>query len=195
MANPGDFLAAAERLGRLHDLGREVRRSVAACVPQAPSGLIFVNLHSQDLLDDDLYSPSSPLTQVAGRVVLEITERASLEGLGDVGERIRRLRKLGYRIAIDDLGAGYAGLSSAVELRPDVVKFDMSLVRGIDADAARRQLMGSMVQAFRALGVTTIGEGVETEPERDVLVELGCDALQGFLYARPGAPFPPVLWQ
>jgi EAL domain-containing protein (putative c-di-GMP-specific phosphodiesterase class I) len=192
LPNPGVFLEAAERLGRLHDLGRAVRQQAASAVPSAPSSLVFVNLHTLDLRDDELYAPSSPLSRVAQKVVLEITERAALDGLPDVEARVARLRKLGYRIAVDDLGAGYAGLTSTVQLRPDVVKFDMSLIRGIGEDAARKRLVASMISAFRDSGVTTVGEGVETARERDTMVDIGCDALQGFFYARPGPAFPTV---
>jgi EAL domain-containing protein (putative c-di-GMP-specific phosphodiesterase class I) len=193
-ANPGDLLAAAERLDSLNALGRAVRASVASAVPNSPARLMFVNLHTRDLLDEELYARSSPLSRVADRVVLEITERASLEDLGEMKTRIADLRKLGFRIAVDDLGAGYAGLSSFIKLRPDVVKFDMSLVRGIDADPARQRLVASMTAAFRDLEVTTVAEGVESTAEREALTRTGCDSLQGFLFAKPGPPFPEVVW-
>ena len=83
--------------------------------------------------DHELFSPAAPLSRIASRVVLEITERASLDELGDVAPRLAQLRGLGFRIAIDDLGAGYAGLTSFAQLEPEVVKVDMSLVRGIDS--------------------------------------------------------------
>lgn len=191
LPHPGAVLDAAERLGRVHDVGRVVRSLAARSIPDAPGGaLIFVNLHSADLEDPDLYDLESPLTKHASRVVLEITERAALERCSGVEERIARLRTLGFRVAVDDLGAGYAGLTSFALLEPQVVKLDMSLVRDVATNSTKRTLVASLSAACRGLGVTVVAEGVETIAERDCLVELGCDLLQGYLFARPGPPFP-----
>jgi EAL domain-containing protein (putative c-di-GMP-specific phosphodiesterase class I) len=101
---------------------------------------------------------------------------------------------LGYRIAVDDLGAGYAGLNYLAMLEPDVVKLDIGLVRDIHKIPVKRKLVGSMIGLCRDLGIVVVAEGVETVEERDVLVELQCDLLQGFLFARPGKPFPEPVW-
>src|SRR3954471_19595273 len=116
LPHPGAVLAAAERLKRLNQLGRSVRALVAKAMQDSPETTLFVNLHSQDLLDDELFSPTAPLALYAKRVVLEITERASLEGLKDIEARLKALRELGYRLAVDDLGAGYAGLTSFTQI-------------------------------------------------------------------------------
>jgi EAL domain-containing protein (putative c-di-GMP-specific phosphodiesterase class I) len=126
---------------------------------------------------------------MAGRIVLEITERAQLEGVKDAGTRIERLRGLGFRIAVDDIGAGYSGLNSFALLKPDIVKLDMTLVRDIDRDPVKRRLASAVVNLCRDLNIATVGEGVETARERDTLLEIGCDLLQGYLFGRPGAPF------
>ena len=110
--HPGALLEIAQRLDRLPELGRRIRAAVAATAADSLARL-FVNLHPVDLLDDDLYDPQAPLSRHARRVVLEVTERAGLEAIGDLGDRLRRLRALGYRVAIDDLGEGYAGLAVA----------------------------------------------------------------------------------
>ena len=86
---------------------------------------------------------------------------------------------------MDDLGAGYAGLSSFAALEPDVVKLDISLVRDVDREPVKRKLVGSLAALCRDLRVTVLAEGVETAGERDVLVELGCEWLQGYLFGRP----------
>lgn len=126
--------------------------------------------------------------------MLEITERAALDETGDIPGRIRRLRSLGFRIALDDLGAGYAGLSYFALLTPDVVKLDITLVRNIHREEIKRKLVDSLTSLCRELGMLVIAEGVETAEERDALVELGCDLLQGFYFARPAPPFPEVSW-
>jgi EAL domain-containing protein (putative c-di-GMP-specific phosphodiesterase class I) len=151
--------------------------------------LLFVNLHPNDLLDPELTDPLSPLMAMADHVVLEITERAPLSGLEEVRERVRDLRKLGFRIAVDDLGAGYAGLTSFATLDPDIVKLDMNLVRGIEGSTVKRKLVGSVAALCREMDMLIVAEGVETVAERDVLTELGCDLFQGFLFARPASAF------
>jgi EAL domain-containing protein (putative c-di-GMP-specific phosphodiesterase class I) len=193
LAHPGALFDAAERTGRLHDLGRAIRTAVANRTSDS-AGLMFVNLHPLDLEDEELSSPTSALSRVAHRVVLEITERASLDGVRDVGARIAALRKLGFKIALDDLGAGYAGLTSFTQLRPDFVKLDMSLVRGIDEDLTKQRVVGTMTTLCRELGMLVVAEGIETAAERDAVLRLGCDLLQGYLFARPGPAFPAVAW-
>jgi EAL domain-containing protein (putative c-di-GMP-specific phosphodiesterase class I) len=190
LPHPGALLDAAERLDRLPDLGRAIRGR--AVLP--PDALLFLNLHPLDLTDEQLFDANAPVSRLADRVVLELTERSSLDHVPDVRNRIDRLRELGFRVAIDDLGAGYAGLSAFAALTPDVCKLDMSLVRGVDADPVRQRLMGSMIGLCRDLKIELVAEGVETVAERDTLIELGCDLFQGYLFARPGPPFPEVTW-
>jgi len=190
----GALLDAAERLSCLSLLGRRIRARVAATAYEHPDVTFFVNLHPSDLLDDELHAPHAPLSRVAGRVVLEITERDSLDKIADVRARIASLRSLGYRIALDDLGAGYAGLSAFAQLEPDVVKVDMSLVRDIHQHPTKRKLVHSIASICTDLSLTLIVEGVEVAAERDALLDLGCDLLQGYLFARPAYPPPAVRW-
>lgn len=186
LPHPGAVLRAAERLGRLPEVGRRVRAKAAEWVAALPGDVsAFVNLHPTDLLDPELFDPATPLSRVASRVVLEITERAALDGVDDVPGRVEQLRTLGYRIAVDDLGAGYSGLTSLMELHPDVVKLDMALVRGVDQDVTRNRIISSMTTLCHELGVLVVAEGVETEEEHIALVELGCDLLQGYRFGRP----------
>jgi EAL domain-containing protein (putative c-di-GMP-specific phosphodiesterase class I) len=195
LARPDHFIGAAEQLGRVQELGRKIRATVAQAIPEAPEeALIFVNLHASDLADDELYSASSPLAPFAGRVVFEITERASLERFRDIQDRVTSLRAYGYRIAVDDLGAGYAALSSLANLQPEVVKLDMSLVRDVDRQPIKRRLVASLQTLGEPLGITVIAEGVETTAECDTLLSVGCDLFQGYLFAKPGRGFPSVRW-
>jgi EAL domain-containing protein (putative c-di-GMP-specific phosphodiesterase class I) len=195
LRSPLDFFDAAERLGKAAELGRTIRGHVATLMREAPKNAhIFVNLHPADLEDDELYADAGALTPFAGQVVLEITERAALDRIHELGSRVTRLRTLGYRIAIDDLGAGYAGLTSFAQHEPEVVKVDMSLVRGIDGSAVKQKLVRSIIALCTELGIQLVAEGIETPAERDMLVNLGGDHFQGYLFARPGRGFPnPVL--
>src|SRR4051812_40981435 len=191
LPHPGAILDAAERLEKIPTLGRAVRAQCAKVIAESPAarGVVFINLHLLDLFDKQLTSPFSPLSKVASRVVLEITERTSLEGEHDVRYRVAELRELGFRIAIDDLGGGHARMGTFTPLDCDYVKLDMSLVRDIDQHAMKQRLVRSVTELCREQGTKVIGEGVETAAEAQVLVDLGCDYLQGYLIARPALPF------
>ena len=191
LRNPIDFIDAAERLGRTKELGRIIRQRIAQQIPLAPSDArVFVNLHPADLVDDELCSAGGALSPFASRIVLEVTERAALEKVKGLTEGIVRLRALGYRLALDDLGAGYAGLSSFALLEPEVVKIDMSLVRGIHASPIKQKLFRSFAKLCRECGTEIVAEGVEVAEERDCLSSLGGDLYQGYLFARPAGGFP-----
>lgn len=191
LRSPLDFFDAAERLGRAPELGRIIRMHVARQMKETPPPApLFVNLHPSDLEDPELYADDGALTPFARQVVLEITERAALDRIHELQTRVTRLRELGYRIAIDDLGAGYAGLTSFAQLEPEVVKVDMSLVRSIDRSPVKQKLVRSIIALCTELGIHLIAEGIETAEERDTLVTLGGDLCQGYLFARPDRGFP-----
>lgn len=196
LPGPSAVIAAAERLGRLSALGATVRRLAARSFASAPPDtFLFVNLHTRDLLDDDLYRKDAPLTKLAERVVLEITERAAIDDVTDVRTRVANLRRMGFRIAIDDLGAGYAGLSSFAALEPEIVKLDMSLVRNVHESPIRQRLIGSMTSLCVDMGMQVIAEGIETTAECETVCSFGCNLLQGHLFAKAGQPFPrPVVF-
>jgi EAL domain-containing protein (putative c-di-GMP-specific phosphodiesterase class I) len=192
LPHPGAMLDAAERLGRVHELGRRIRTKAVEPLSKIPADVVlFLNLHPNDLLDEDLFAKNTPLAAVASRVVLEITERAALDGIRDIRTRIASLRTLGFRIAIDDLGAGYAGLTSFTLLDPNVVKLDMALVRDLHKEPTKQMLVRTMISMSKELGILVTGEGIETVEERDELARAGCDLMQGYLFARPGEPVPP----
>lgn len=191
LSQPMAMLSAAERLGRLHELGRAIRDHVAAIFDlRGLPGPVSVNLHPADLDDEELYRARSSLSLRASEVILELTERAPIIEVSDVRARVRRLKDMGYRVAIDDLGAGYAGLGCFVALEPDIVKLDLSLVRDVDKQAMKRRLVRSLVEVCHESGILVVAEGVETTSEQQVLVELGCDLLQGFTLGRPASIEP-----
>ncbi|HEY3233326.1 MAG TPA: EAL domain-containing protein [Polyangiaceae bacterium] len=195
LPHPGAVLDAAERLGALDRLGRRVRSLAAEPFTMgADLPVLFLNLHVTDLLDPTLTSSRSPLSQFAQRVVLEITERSSLEEVKDARTRVAALRDMGFRIAVDDLGAGYAGLTSFALLEPEIVKLDMSLVRDVHVNHTKQKVIRSMTALCKDMGMMVVAEGVESAQERDTLMFLGCDLLQGYLFAKPGPGFPEVSW-
>jgi EAL domain-containing protein (putative c-di-GMP-specific phosphodiesterase class I)/ActR/RegA family two-component response regulator len=192
--HPGSLFLAAERLGRLFEVGRAIRVAVADTLGrQGLPGLAFVNLHPLELNDGSLLDPHSPLSRFAANVVLEVTERAHLDNVRNVTDRVARLRELGFRIALDDLGGGYAGLTSFAALVPDFVKIDGELVKGIDQHELRRRLVASIARVCTELGIPVVAEGIETASEREEAVSAGCELLQGFLIGRPAPPAAPGL--
>ncbi len=194
MKRPDVLIATAERLGRVHELGRSVRAAVARAAAAAPPGiLLFVNIHGLELTDEELFDPRGPLIPYAPRVVFEITERIGIDPIAGPS-RVEMLRRLGYRIALDDLGAGYAALGALATLEPDVVKLDMSLVRDLHLHPAKRRVVGALATLVRELGAQVVAEGVETTAERDAIIEAGIDLVQGHLHGRAARDFPPPIW-
>lgn len=170
--------------------------AIAAIVEKAqdlPRGaMLFVNVSPATLLD---YVESvQPLAVLSGRVVLEITERSAIPDsrMQEFLVVMDRLRWLGFLVAMDDCGAGYSGLTRLVTVKPDFAKVDIELVRGVDHDSAKAQLVEALVSFARRAGISVIAEGVETEAELDTLGELGVGRVQGDLLARPTPHFLPV---
>ena len=190
---PSSVLKTAERLDLLRPLGRSIRQLAARQSSlQSPDTSLFVNLHPSDLRDPLLFSEASALSRIAPRVVLELTERSGLQEMADVAARIQRLRQLGYRIALDDLGAGYSGLNVIAKIEPEVVKLDMSLVQGIHSSPTQHKVVRSMIGLSKDIGALVIAEGVEDEADRQTLTKLGCDLLQGYLFGEPHRLGPEV---
>jgi EAL domain-containing protein (putative c-di-GMP-specific phosphodiesterase class I) len=124
--------------------------------------------------------------------VLELTEHQAVVSYAAVRERLAPLRAKGLKLAIDDTGAGFASLRHVVELRPDIIKVDRSLVTSIDTDRARRSVVTTFVLLALDIGATVIAEGVETPSELATVSSLGVDEAQGFLLARPTSN--PLAW-
>ena len=177
-------------------MSRAIRAAVARAVSDAPrEALFFVNIEASDLTDPELYDAYAPLTRFASSVVLEITERSSLHDIKGLRARIEALRDLGYRIALDDVGAGHAGLVAFTLLEPDFIKLDKALVQGIHRSERKQRIVQTMIRLCGAdLGMRVIAEGVETQEESDVLVSFGCELLQGFFFGRPARGFAVPHW-
>ena len=195
LPKPDAVIDAAERLGWVHRLSRRVRQFAATALPRCPEDTrLFVNLHAKDLNDPMLFDACDPLFAHSRDVVFEITERHSLADVEDVHVNVARLKQRGFRVALDDFGAGHAGLTSFAILEPDIIKLDMDLVRNIDRIQTKRKLVESMVSVCKDLGVEVVAEGVERVREFQTLQELGCDVFQGFLFGRPAALFAEPAW-
>jgi EAL domain-containing protein (putative c-di-GMP-specific phosphodiesterase class I) len=131
----------------------------------------------------------------AGRIIFEASETEQVTQHQRLIEILSEYRQIGFRIAIDDFGAGFAGLSLLANFQPDIVKIDMELVRGIEGNAARREILGGILAICRNLGIEVIAEGVETGAETEVLAAGGVRLMQGYYFARPGfRTLPAVTW-
>lgn len=118
------------------------------------------------------------------RIIFEFTEAERLD-TDHILNILRSYRAMGFQTAIDDFGAGFAGLGLLSKFQPDIVKLDMDLIRDIDTSTVKQTIVGSILGMLRDLGVTPLCEGVETVGEYDVLRELGVDLMQGYLLAKP----------
>lgn len=186
VADPRELLALAVALDRVGDLGSVVHVRAAEALRRNDAVTLFVNVDVGELMGP-LGEDGDALSEFATRVVLEVTERAPISELPEVRERSSALRERGFRFAIDDLGGGYAGLSSLALMDPEFVKIDQALIRDVDTQPVKRKIVGSLVALTRQLGIGCIVEGVETEGEREALAALECDLAQGYLFGRPGS--------
>lgn len=121
----------------------------------------------------------------SNRLMFEFTEDEPMRDVRHVRGIVEAYRKLGFMTAIDDFGAGHAGLGLLADLLPDLIKIDMHLLRGIDTSGARRAIVGATVAMARELGIACLAEGLETRAEVVTVRELGIDLCQGFYFARP----------
>jgi EAL domain-containing protein (putative c-di-GMP-specific phosphodiesterase class I) len=180
---PDAWFDDAELVG----LGKELEMTAVRCA-----------LDSLGHIPDGIYATInvSPQTVASGvlrelletvevqNLVVEITEHCQVDDFDELAREITAL-KAHARIAIDDVGTGYSGLRHIVDLQPDILKMDMVLTRGIEADPARKAMTAALVQLAREIGCTLVAEGIETEHEARVMKKLGVDCGQGYLYSRP----------
>jgi EAL domain-containing protein (putative c-di-GMP-specific phosphodiesterase class I) len=119
------------------------------------------------------------------QIIFEVTEGEQVTDRPHLVNIFREYRRFGFRTAIDDFGAGYAGLNLLAEYQPDIVKIDMDLVRDIDASRPKQAIVNGIVSICAALGVRLLAEGIETAAERDFLHAAGIDLMQGYLFCKP----------
>lgn len=119
------------------------------------------------------------------RLMFEFTEDERMRDVGHVRRIVAEYRRLGFLTAIDDFGAGYAGLTLLADLSPDLIKLDMSLIRDIDSSASRRAIVAATIQMAKSLNILVLAEGVETQAEARTLRDLGISLCQGYFFAKP----------
>ena len=150
-------------------------------------GMLFVNVETELIhaLKSRGHEVLQPLLAIQSGVVLEITERAAIRDYDLFRESVRVLRELGFRIAIDDAGSGYASLQSIAELRPQYLKISNYLVTGLHEDSIKRDVVEMLVRLAARIDAQTVAEGIETEAEKAEVQRLGVTYGQGYLLGRP----------
>lgn len=150
-------------------------------------GMLFVNVETELIhaLKSRGHEVLQPLLAIQSGVVLEITERAAIRDYDLFRESVRVLRELGFRIAIDDAGSGYASLQSIAELRPQYLKISNYLVTGLHEDSIKRDVVEMLVRLAARIDAETVAEGIETEAEKAEVKRLGVTYGQGYLLGRP----------
>jgi EAL domain-containing protein (putative c-di-GMP-specific phosphodiesterase class I) len=183
--DPIELLSVADRLGAAEELGRRIRILAPKPLISRPHSLLFMNLDPNQVGQPYTIAQDDPLALMADRVVVELTEHMSLKAIEGVEAAVPELKAIGYRIAVDDLGAGYSGLSSFAQIGPDFVKLDRKLVTRVGHEGERQRVIAGIIQLCHDLDMEVIAEGIEMREDLDKLVDLGCDFFQGYLIGRP----------
>ena len=194
---PAKFIPLAEESGLICEIGRWVLEEAAAQLalwsrryPELERLYVSVNLSGAQLHDELFVQLVHEVLTVNGlsgsSVALELTESVLMEDPDAAAVTLGELRKLGVRVAIDDFGSEYSSLAYLKRFPATILKIDKSFVDGLaQADSADATLIAAGVAMGRALGITTVAEGVETAAQAKRLLELGCEEVQGFLFSRP----------
>lgn len=189
---------AASVLARVSDINRyafDQQCRVKAIELAVKAGLIETGARlSINFLPNAVYSPAACIQLTlrtanavgfpSDRLIFEFTENEKMADPDHVATIIAAYQKMGFGTALDDFGAGHAGLNLLARFQPDIIKLDMDLIRGLDTSLPRRTIVNAVVTMCAALGVTVIAEGIETAGELDALRTLGVRYLQGFYFAK-----------
>ncbi|HEV8690069.1 MAG TPA: EAL domain-containing protein [Ideonella sp.] len=193
---PEAFIPMAEQRRLMQRIGRwtmrQALRAARSWRARLPSGTLLtvsVNLSSMEFHDADFVDSVATLLREEGvpgeGLILELTERVLMEDIDATKHTLQRLRRLGVRAAIDDFGTGNSSLAHLKELAVDQIKIDPGFVRDLPGDAGAMAVARAVVQLAHGLGLRVTAEGVETEMQRQALLAMGCDELQGHLFGRP----------
>ena len=194
--NPSLLFDFAEQTGQLFILEQACRaRAMQTVGTLGPGQRLFLNIHPRAVVDPNFTTGKTlELIRKHGlepdNIVFEITERHSIKDFTSFHKTLDHYRSQGFKIAVDDAGTGYSGLSTIAALKPDFIKVDMSLIRDVDKDPVRRALMETMVTLAGRIGSEIIAEGIESKGEASALIEIGVHYGQGYFLSRPLYPKP-----
>ncbi|HPW30186.1 MAG TPA: EAL domain-containing protein [Rhodoferax sp.] len=192
---PGVFIPVAESSGLILPLGKWIlldacRQAVRWSADPAKSGwVISINVSAKQFKQPDFVQHVRDALKSSGaqanRIELELTESQLVDDLGSVVAKMTALKELGVRLSLDDFGTGYSSLSMLKNLPLDELKIDQSFVRDLLADAQDRSIVRAILTMGESMGLRVIAEGVETDVQRGILLELGCKYFQGYLLGHP----------
>ena len=191
-ASPPRLFERACDVGATGELGRMIRE---IAVPLSSGVPVFLNVHPEELMSGWLVRPDDPIFAHDHDVYLEITESVPLTHFELCRSVLHELRaRGGVHLVVDDLGAGYSNLKRIADLEPKVVKLDRELIIDLHQSKRQLQLVAGVVKLCVDLGAVVVAEGIESADEYAALLDTGAHYAQGFLFARPGFPMPPVTW-
>jgi EAL domain-containing protein (putative c-di-GMP-specific phosphodiesterase class I)/CheY-like chemotaxis protein len=190
MANPETFFRNALKYGVYHEVEmigwRKAIKTASDCFDGRQK--LFLNCDPY-LVESDKFKTVKELFYSFGmscsEAYLEITERSAVSAFDVFYERIREYRRDGFKIAVDDLGAGYSSLESIIEVRPEAVKLDRHIVNGVSRDPYKSSIIKLLVSFCRENGIMCVAEGIETKEDYNTLIELGVDGGQGYYLCHP----------
>ncbi|SFT45497.1 EAL domain-containing protein [Arthrobacter sp. ov118] len=187
--NPEAWFAAARRHGKAEELeSAAIRTALAARGTLPPNCFLTLNVSPELLPTESIRSVWRNEGNLAG-LVIELTEQTPIDSYVDLEPDLNQLRAAGALIAVDDAGAGYAGLRHLLSLRPALIKIDRELIQDVDRDEAKRALIGMLGAFASRVDAWILAEGVERVEELDALVSLGVPLVQGYCLGRPAAPW------
>jgi diguanylate cyclase (GGDEF)-like protein len=197
LRNPDELFAGAAITGLEREVEAACLVAAFAAAPQATPATLFVNVAVATLVEGRSAADRlSRLAETSGispsEVVLEVSERTPVDDLTRLRRVVADLRQRGFRIAIDDAGAGHASMLVIAEVEPEFVKIDRLLIHGVNVSAARRALVVSLLSFGAHIGARVVAEGIETEAELQTLLSMGVQFGQGWLLGRPVMTDPPA---
>lgn len=194
IANPEELFTLAEKCGRSWELEKLCRKKIigrySEFSEEIKSRRLFINVNPMVMMDES-FKANFTRKQLAKygldpeKIVIEITERNSVQNISEFIGAVKHYKREGYHIAIDDVGSCYSGLTIVCHTYPHYLKVDMMLVRDIDKDRMKYSLVKGLVEISRSADINILAEGIETEEELDTLMELGVMYGQGYLLGKP----------
>jgi EAL domain-containing protein (putative c-di-GMP-specific phosphodiesterase class I)/CBS domain-containing protein len=199
--SPGNLFHVAEHFNRLWELELLCRTKALENARELPTGkLLFINVNPEVIKDRKFKKGStkdyiSKFGMNPSNIIFEITEKTAVSDYKSFRKTIDNYISQGYKIAIDDTGAGYSGLRLLTETRPQYIKIDMALVRDIDKESIKQELMKTFYSFAKITNMQLIAEGIETINELNTLIDIGVQYGQGYFLQRPVAEFTPITQQ
>ncbi len=193
--NPELLFSVAEEGDLIWELERICREKALSNIDKLDNDkLMFINNEPSVIYDPKFQALEiiKKLNVSPDRIILEITERTAIEDFDAFKKALYYFKSVGFKISIDDAGAGYASLQSIAMLAPDFIKFDINLIRNINNDLIKQNLISSLLDIAEKINAVVIAEGIENNEENETVKRLGVKYGQGFYFAKPGPPFPKV---